>query len=40
MDSIWTALEGSKPCRVKKNDFDPKEELEIKSNKLLDWLTL
>ena len=40
MDAIWTALEGSSPCRVKKDDFDPKAELEEKRNKILDWLTM
>jgi phage terminase large subunit-like protein len=40
MDAIWTALEGSRPCRIKKDEFDPKEELEEKRNKLLDWLTM
>ena len=40
MDAVWTALEGSRPCRVKKDDFDPSKEVEIKSNKILDWLTM
>ena len=40
MDAIWTALEGARPCRVKIKDFDPKAEVEIKSNKILDWLTM
>ena len=40
MDAIWTALEGSRPCRVKKDEFDPKAELEEKRNKILDWLTM
>jgi len=40
MDAIWTALEGAKACRVKKEGFDPNVELEVKGNKLLDWLTM
>jgi predicted phage terminase large subunit-like protein len=40
MDAIWTALEGSRPCRVKRDEFDPKKGIEIKSNKILDWLTM
>jgi phage terminase large subunit-like protein len=38
MDAVWTALEGSKPCRIK--EINPKEKLEVKSNKILDWLTM
>ena len=40
MDAVWTALEGSRPCRVKQDDFDPSKEFEIKTNKILDWLTM
>jgi|TARA_R110001583_G_scaffold11382_2_gene51572 predicted phage terminase large subunit-like protein len=40
MDAIWTALEGARPCRVKRKDFDPSAEVEIKSNIILDWLTM
>jgi predicted phage terminase large subunit-like protein len=40
MDAIWTALEGSRPCRIKKDEFDPKEGVEVKTNKILDWLTM
>ena len=40
MDAVWTALEGSRPCRIKRDEFDPKAEVEIKSNKILDWLTM
>ena len=40
MDAIWTALEGARACRIKKGDFDPNVELEIKRNKVLDWLTM
>jgi predicted phage terminase large subunit-like protein len=40
MDAVWTALEGSRPCRIKKDDFDPSKEVEKKSNKILDWLTM
>jgi predicted phage terminase large subunit-like protein len=40
MDAIWTALEGSRPCRIKRDEFDPKKGAEIKSNKILDWLTM
>ena len=40
MDAVWTALEGAKACRVKRSSFDPNADLEVKSNKLLDWLTM
>ena len=40
MDAVWTALEGAKPCRVKKDEFDPEAKLEVKSNIILDWLTM
>ena len=38
MDAVWTALEGHKPCRVKKIDKNHKNEGPIK--KVLDWLTM
>ena len=37
MDAVWTALEGSRPCRIK--DLDP-EKRENKFKKVLDWMTL
>jgi len=38
MDSIWTALEGAKPCRFEKmNETNKNEE---KTKKRLDWLVL
>ena len=40
MDAVWTALEKSRPCRIKIDEFDPSKEIEIKSNKILDWLTM
>ena len=37
MDSIWTALEGAKPCR--KKSFDPeKKEKDSFTKKVLDWM--
>ena len=39
MDSIWTALDGAKPCRIKK--FEKLSEDEWRNpKKKLDWLTL
>ena len=38
MDAVWTALEGSRACRIKQ--LDPKGKVEIKRNKVLDWLTM
>ena len=40
MDAVWTDLEKSRPCRIKIDEFDPSKEIEIKSNKILDWLTM
>ena len=37
MDSIWTALEGAKPCR--KKSFDPEQkENDWFGKKVLDWM--
>jgi len=39
MDAIYYALDGHKPCRIPRADFDPKAERK-KSIKMLDWLTM
>ena len=39
MDSIWTALDGAKPCR--RVDFSLLSEEELKKpKKTLDWMTM
>ncbi len=38
MDSVWTALDGVKPCRIKQFDEDTKNKPLTK--KLLDWMTM
>ena len=38
MDSIWTALEGHRPCRQK--EWVKIDENHKKAKKFLDWLTL
>ena len=38
MDGIWTALDGHKPCRVKK--YEKVDENHTFKEKVLDWLTL
>jgi len=38
MDAVWTALDGSKPSRVK--DFDKDDDYLKKPKKKLDWMTL
>lgn len=38
MDAVWTALDGHKPCRVKK--FDENAEEKSFSKKVLDWMTM
>tara|TARA_R110002110_G_scaffold304812_1_gene518907 strand:- start:297 stop:680 length:384 start_codon:yes stop_codon:yes gene_type:complete len=38
MDSVWTALDGVKPCRIKQFDEDAKNKPLTK--KLLDWMTM
>jgi len=39
MDAIYYALDGHKPCRVPKADFDP-NAVQKKSRTVLDWLTM
>ena len=39
MDAIWTALDGSKPCRIKQFDNKSKEDWRNKE-KSLDWMTM
>ena len=39
MDSIWTALDGAKPCRRKEFERLSDEEWN-KPKKSLDWMTL
>ena len=38
MDSVWTALDGVKPCRLK--EFDANAENKPLRKKLLDWMTM
>jgi predicted phage terminase large subunit-like protein len=38
MDSLWTALDGAKPCRVK--EWKESDNKVKKTKKVLDWLTL
>tara|TARA_Y100001963_G_C6563498_1_gene345456 strand:- start:266 stop:622 length:357 start_codon:yes stop_codon:yes gene_type:complete len=38
MDAIWTALEGSRPCRVK--EMPDEERKSTLGNKILDWMTM
>ncbi len=38
MDSIWTALEGAKPCRLEEFDLENLQQRNIK--KKLDWMTM
>ena len=38
MDAVWTALDGHKPCRLKKFDEDAEEK--SFSKKVLDWMTM
>lgn len=39
MDAIYYALDGHKPCRIPRNDFDPKAERKNYTS-VLDWLTM
>jgi len=39
MDAIYYALDGHKPCRIPRNDFDPKAEKKNYTS-VLDWLTM
>ena len=39
MDAIYYALDGHKPCRIPRNDFDPKAEQKNYTS-VLDWLTM
>ena len=38
MDSIWTALERHKPCRI--GEFDETKEIDAIKKKSIDWMTL
>ena len=38
MDSIWTALERHKPCRI--GEFDETKKINRKKKKTIDWMTL
>ena len=38
MDSIWTALERHKPCRI--GEFDETKEIDTIKKKSIDWMTL
>ena len=38
MDSIWTALERHKPCRV--SEFDETKKIDTIKKKSIDWMTL
>ena len=38
MDSIWTALEGAKPCRIETFDGEMTNKDQLK--KKLDWMTM
>ena len=35
MDAIWTSLEGSRPCRIKSLDVDPRANIK---QKFIDWM--
>lgn len=39
MDAIYYALDGHKPCRIPRSDFDPKAEQKNYTS-VLDWLTM
>ena len=39
MDAIYYALDGHKPCRIPRNEFDPKAEQKNYTS-VLDWLTM